>query len=121
MDQTRENEALAEAIVKLFRTEFGEEVVIEPVQPGEWREQEKGFQIETDAGASFTFEIFGTTKAAAACAYFEHIRSVNRFVVEHWLSNNLLDGGHFFRPREKREARRRLAILDAWARQHLPA
>lgn len=36
------------------------------------------WQIETDAGASFTFEIFGKTKADVAISYIDHLIHVCR-------------------------------------------
>ena len=108
------DDTLADDIVAFFKAEFGEEVRIGSAQQGE------GFEIETDAGASFTFEITGATRSEVAVKYFEHIRSVNRYVVEHRMSGSLLDGGHWYRREEKKRARRRLAILDAWAAEHLP-
>ena len=114
MDPTQENEAQAAAIVEFFRAEFATKIVIDSCPSG-------GYQIETDAGASFTVEICGATKAAVARAYFEHIRSVNRFVAENRRSGSRLDGGRVFSRAERGRARLTLAKLDVWARQHLPA
>ena len=110
MNRASENETLAAAITDLFRNEFGIEVVIETCPTG-------GYQIETDAGASFTFEICAPTKAAVACAYLEHIRSVWRYALN--------AGNGFWRCLSTRQERQRLQDrlnrLETWARQNLPA
>lgn len=108
------DDTLADGIIAFFKAEFGQEVRIGPAQQGE------GFEIETDAGASFTFEISGATRSEVALKYFEHIRFVNRYVVEHRMSDSLLDGGRWYSREEKAQARQRLAVLDAWAAEHLP-
>ncbi|HTM68508.1 MAG TPA: hypothetical protein VL426_04360 [Candidatus Binatia bacterium] len=110
--QAAENDALADAIVAFFKTAFGEDVKIEAA--------ESGFEISTDAGASFAFEIAGATRAEAARNYFEHIRSVYRFVVDNKRSGSWLDGGRKYRREEKERAQACLAKLDAWAVEHLP-
>ena len=76
--------------------------------------------IETDAGASFTFEIHGATRLEIARRYFDLLRSVASYAVEHVRSGSWLDGGRAFTDEEKKAATRRLAELDAWAAANLP-
>ncbi|MEY4745085.1 MAG: hypothetical protein RL272_1030 [Candidatus Parcubacteria bacterium] len=107
------DDALADDIIAFFKTEFGEDVAIGPAERGD------GLAIETDAGASFSFEIHGATRAEVALRYFEHIRFVYKFVVENRRSGAWLDGGRVYSRAEKEHARRCLAKLDAWAAQNL--
>ncbi len=113
MDKDTKTDALADDIIAFFKTAFDQDVKIGPAEQGD------GFEIETDAGASFTFEIVGATRSEVALKYFEHIRSVHRFVVENRRSGSWLDGGRVFSRAEKEQARLCLAKLDAWAVQHL--
>lgn len=108
MGRTPENEALAAAIINFIRTEFAIDAVIDGCPDG-------GYLIETDAGASFTFEICGATKAAVARAYFEHIRQVWRHALE---ERTFI---YFYRAnrKERERLKRQLAKMNAWARQHL--
>lgn len=107
MQTQEENDAMADAIVAFFKAEFSEDVVIERT--------DEGHEIATDAGASFTFEIRGATRAEAARNYFEHIRSVHRFVIDNKRSGPWIDGGRKYRPEDKQRARARIAKLDAFA------
>ena len=110
MGPALENEALAAAIMNFFRTEFGIDEVIEVCPDG-------GFQIETGAGASFTFEICRATKAAVARAYLEHIRHVWRCA----LNKRRCIWFHRATHQEREKLRSQLDRLDAWTRQNLPA
>lgn len=112
MAEDTENDGLADDVIAFFKKEFDQVVEIAP-SSGD------GFVIETCAGASITFEIVGATRTEVALSYFEHIRSVERFVVENRRSGSWLDGGRRYSRAEKERARRRLAKLDAWAAKYL--
>lgn len=118
-----EDDALADAIIAFFKKEYGRDLVISPIKDvpywGPFQEDEK-FLTETDAGCTFEIPISGPTRAAVAKRYFEHIRSVEKFVAEHWRSGSWLDGGRWFKEEERDGARNRLALLDEWAAKHLP-
>ena len=84
-----------------------------------------GFEIETDMGSSFTFEIWEATRFEVARAYYDHAISV----YEHMLQSRKtirgyilykLGGGYWITKKEKLAIKERYDRLKAWGAKNLP-
>lgn len=90
----------------------GENTGIEPAWDG------SGFQVETDMGSSFTFEITADTEEEVARKYFDHCCHVYGYMVERsrlflWRLRKK------FTKEDRQMCERALARLHAWRDEYL--
>lgn len=109
--------ATPQEIMNFLRDVVGEKTKIEPTEDG------SGFQICTDMGASFTFEITRATENEVARAYFDHCCQVCEYGSKQFIRGGggflvLLFFGLVSR-KERRAAARQLEILQAWRANNL--